>query len=145
MQNHEAVNILLVIDDDDEVALIQRAFRDADARNPIHRAHDGAQALEMLRGGLEHPRLVLLELGTPGTDGLRFLSELRADAQLADTVVFVLSGSTDRKDVAAAYERHVAGYVSKSEQGDGFEGLLEVLDAYLRAVELPGPHKVARR
>lgn len=145
MQNHDTVNILLVDDDDVGVEHVQRAFREADVRNPIHRARDGAQALDMLRGGLEHPRIVLLELHVPDMDGLQFLSELRADAELADTVVFVFTGSTDRKDVVAAYERHVAGYVTKSEQGEGLGGLLQVLDAYMRAVELPGPHEVARR
>ena len=150
MQHHEAVNILLVDHDDAQVEHVGRAFRDADFRNPVRRARDGTQALQMLRGGaghelVEHPRLVVLELRLPGMDGLRFLSEVRADVEIADTVVFVLTGSTDRKDVAAAYERNVAGYVMKSEQGTGLRGLVELLDAYCRAVELPGPQKVRRR
>ena len=150
MQHHEAVNILLVEDDDAEVELVRRAFREAGVPNPIQRARDGAEALTMLRSGpgqasTEHPRLVLLDLRMPGMDGLQFLSEVRADEEIADTVVFVLSGSADPKDIIAAYERHVAGYVLKSEQGTGFVGLLEMLDAYWRAVELPGPRGASSR
>ena len=44
------VNILLVDDDDGDAKGVIRAFKKARISNPIVRAVDGMQALEMLRG-----------------------------------------------------------------------------------------------
>ena len=54
-----------------------------------------------------------------------------------DTVVFVLTTSDADRDKAKAYDRQVAGYILKSRVGRDFLGLLEMLEAYWRIVELP--------
>jgi DNA-binding NarL/FixJ family response regulator len=59
--------------------------------------------------------LVFLDLNMPGMNGHEFLAELRADAELQRTIVFVLTTSDHDRDIQRAYEQNVAGYFLKSE------------------------------
>ena len=140
----ETVTILLVEDDDVDTEAVERAFRKARIANPIVRAKDGGEALRLLRGserpGLKRPYLVLLDLKMPGMGGFRFLDELRHDANLRKTVVFVLTTSSDEQDMNRAYEKYVAGYVVKARAGQDFVDLIGMLDHYWRVVELPPEH-----
>jgi CheY-like chemotaxis protein len=142
MQQGNTVTILLVEDDDVDTEAVERAFRKARIANPIVRAKDGGEALAMLRGeqgraGLPHPYLILLDLKMPGMGGLKFLEELRRDPDLSNAVVFVLTTSSDERDMAKAYEKYVAGYIVKARAGDNFVDLIGMLDHYWRIVELP--------
>lgn len=141
MSEPNTINILLVEDDDIAREGIRRALRKARICNPLHEAGNGFEALEMLRGQncdrVPRPLLVLLDLQMPRMNGFEFLDELRADEELKDTVVFVLTTSDADRDKAKAYDRQVAGYILKSRVGRDFLGLLEMLEAYWRIVELP--------
>lgn len=46
---------LLLVEDDDEA--VERALRKAKIANPIHRAKDGIEAFDMLRGTNGHEQL----------------------------------------------------------------------------------------
>ena len=136
------VNLLLVEDDDVAAEGIERAFRKAKIGNPIHRATDGIDALELLRGEggrerLPRPYMILLDLKMPRMDGQKFLEEIRGDAELDDSVIFVLTTSSDEQDRVAAYKKYVAGYIVKSKAGEDFVELLGMLDHFWRVVELP--------
>lgn len=138
----ETINILLVEDDELDVEAVERAFEELKIANPITLARDGVEALEMLRGeaGREkfpRPFLILLDLNMPRMNGIEFLQNLRADPDLTDSVVFVLTTSKSEQDKVAAYNSHVAGYIIKSDIGNGFLKLVEMLDNYWRVVELP--------
>ena len=103
-----------------------------------------ATALARLRGtdgrpALVPPPLVLLDLGLPRMGGLGFLEAIRADARLRGLVVFVVTTSDDPADVAAAYDRQVAGYITKASLGSDFRPLLDLLDRYLSVVAWPRP------
>ncbi|MEW4561469.1 response regulator [Bremerella sp. JC770] len=130
--------------DDDEVDadIIQRAITKQRIANPIVRAHDGLEALEILRGddgqdGLRRPYLILLDLNMPRMSGIEFLQELRDDKRLHDSIVFVLSSSDDDRDVLKAYEKHVAGYLTKGKFGEPFIEHLNMLQLYWRYIEFP--------
>ncbi|WP_071872291.1 response regulator [Atopomonas hussainii] len=133
------VSILLVDDDDVDVMGIQRAFAKLKILNPIVRARDGLEALELLRGQghIDHPYLILLDINMPRMNGIETLAALRADPQLANAVVFILTTSRDDQDKLAAYEKHVAGYIVKQNAGDDFLQLISLLDHYWRIVEWP--------
>ncbi|NND61262.1 MAG: response regulator [Gammaproteobacteria bacterium] len=139
--NTDTVNILLVEDDDVDAEAIERAFEKAKIANPVFRARDGLEALEMLRAKgadeIARPYIVLLDLKMPRMNGLAFLDEIRLDEDLRDSVVFVLTTSAAEKDVSAAYEKYVAGYIVKSQVGSSFKDLIGLLDYYWRVVALP--------
>jgi CheY-like chemotaxis protein len=133
----KTVNLLLVEDDNIDAMSVQRALRKAKIINPLFRARDGEEALDILwDGSVPRPVLILLDLNMPRMGGLEFLRELRQDPALHSLVVFVLTTSDDKDDKFAAYEEHVAGYIVKHRTGRGFEGLTEVLGAYWRVVEM---------
>src|SRR5512145_2561238 len=94
------LNILLVEDDQVDVMNVKRAFDKNRIANPLFVASNGADALDLLRSKQipDERRIVLLDLNMPRMNGLEFLRELRADAQLHSTVVVVLTTSNDERD-----------------------------------------------
>src|SRR5262245_44125166 len=71
-------NILLVDDDEIDVANVRRAFARGHIPSPLFHAGDGLIALEMLRARVvpQARRLVLLDLNMPRMSGIEFLREL---------------------------------------------------------------------
>jgi CheY-like chemotaxis protein len=137
-----AVTVLLVEDNVIEQEAVRRAFRRERIANPVVSAVDGIEALALLRGadgadGLPRPFLVLLDLNMPRMGGLEFLAELRADPELKDSIVFVLTTSRSDEDRVASYNLNVAGYIVKGDVGAGFMRLISLLDHYWRVVEFP--------
>ncbi len=140
----KTVSLLLVEDDDIDAEALERALVAQRIGNPLHRACDGEEALEMLRGEgdhspkLAHPVIVLLDLNMPRMNGFEFLKELRNDPKLSHTVVFVLTTSDDQRDRLAAYEAHVSGYIVKNHNaGAGFVEVAKLLESFWRVVEFP--------
>jgi CheY-like chemotaxis protein len=136
------ITILVVDDDDVDVMGVARALKKLKILNPIVRARDGVEALELLRtpGAVERPYLILLDLNMPRMNGIEMLAALRADSALSSAVVFVLTTSEDDRDKLAAYAQNIAGYIVKKQVGDGFTQVMEMLDHYWRVVELPVNH-----
>ena len=80
----KSINILVVEDDDIDAEGLERALKSAKLLNPLYRARDGIEALEMLRGTggaerVEPPLVVLLDLNMPRMDGIEFLHALRGE------------------------------------------------------------------
>jgi CheY-like chemotaxis protein len=142
MPEMEPAQLLHVEDDDLDIIGLQRAFKAAKIANPITVAHDGFEALEMLRGTngrtrLSRPYIVLLDLNLPRMDGLEFLKELRNDEELKKSVVFIMTTSDADEDKVKAYNLGVAGYILKSNSANAFLKATTLLDTYWRVVEFP--------
>ena len=133
------LNILLVEDDRVDVMNVKRAFDKNRIGNPLYLAEDGIRALEILRSG-EMPRerrIVLLDLNMPRMNGIEFLKELRADADLHMTPVVVLTTSDDERDKINAYNLNVAGYLLKPVTFANFVEVMAALNKYWTLVEFP--------
>jgi CheY-like chemotaxis protein len=146
--NHDdqTVHLLLVEDDDVDAEAVIRAFRKNKIANPFTVVPDGIEALKVLRGedgrkSIPRPYMILLDLNMPRMNGLEFLSIIRKDPELHDSIVFVLTTSSAEKDIVAAYGENVAGYLVKSEAGESFFNMVEMLQHYWRIVEFPPPKK----
>jgi CheY-like chemotaxis protein len=132
----------LVEDDDIDAATVVRGLAAAKIVNPLVRARDGVEALEILLGQrgkqkLPPPYLLLVDIRMPRLDGLGLVRALRANPLLQRTIVFVLTSSDGDRDRMAAYDQHVAGYIVKSNTKDHFLQLARMLEYYLMIVELP--------
>jgi len=143
--NYRDVNILLVDDDRVDVMAIKAALEDSKIANPVYVAHDGVRALEMLRGEgngekVRYPFLILLDLNMPRMNGIEFLKAIRADDELQDSIVFVLTTSNDDRDKVAAYKHNIAGYLVKSHVGQDFIDLIRLLKDFKIAVQFPDKH-----
>ena len=133
MKDPETVTILLVDDDEVDAMAVLRAFKKHGISNPIVVAGDGLEAMEILRGDngrepLSRPFLILLDLNMPRMDGWEFLDALRRDSALKGSLVYVLTTSDDERDIAAAYDNSVAGYILKTSVGTDFLELVTMVE-----------------
>lgn len=142
MNDVPRLNILLVEDDDVAAEAVLRSLKKLDVPFPVVCAEDGMAALQILRGkdpvrSIARPLVVLLDLNMPRMNGFEFLEQLRADAQLCQEVVFVLTTSDVDSDRTRAYQDQIAGYMVKSAVGPQFSKLAALLVSYAAAVKLP--------
>ena len=135
------MEILVVEDDDIDAKGIERAMNKLKIANKLHRAKDGIEALTMLRDDssnrINKPYIILLDINMPRMNGLELLAEIRADDELQDAVVFILTTSKAEEDRIAAFGLHVAGYMVKSNLQEGFISALNLMEHYWRIVEMP--------
>lgn len=137
-----ALNILLVEDDDGDAKAVQRAFQKAEIANPIVRAMDGLEAIDMLKGlnykaKIPPPSIIITDLNMPKMNGVQFVSALREDEELHRSIVFILTTSKRDEDRLAVYNLNVAGYIVKETVGRDFLNLVGLMDCYWRIVEIP--------
>lgn len=133
------INILLVDDDEIDVMNVRRAMAKAGLDTPVWVATNGDEALDILRSGQmpAERRFLLLDLNMPRMNGIELLRVLRADPELKNTPVVVLTTSADERDRRAAYELNVAGYLIKPVQFQEFVETLGVVTAYWHRMEMP--------
>lgn len=141
-----AVNLLVIDDDDIDATALKRALQKLKVLNPVYRARDGLEGLELLRTNqIAKPFIILLDINMPRMNGLEFLEELRADPVLTQSIVFVLTTSKSDEDITAAYREHVAGYLLKQRMDSDFMQVVSLLDHYWRIIELPTDSEATAR
>lgn len=125
--------VLLVEDDENDVFLMERAFRKGGIQVDLQIAPDGREALRYLSGHEGYadrdrhplPALTLLDLNLPYVNGLEVLRQIRADPHLNKLVVVVLTSSLADSDIEEAYALNANSYLSKPH---GLEEVQEVVD-----------------
>lgn len=141
MNPDKMLNILLVDDDEVDVMNVERAFKKNNITNPLFIAHNGIEALTILRdessGFPTQRRLILLDLNMPRMGGIEFLRELRNDDKLKQIPVIVLTTSNEDNDKVDAYNLNVAGYILKPVTFSKFVESMVALSKYWMLCELP--------
>jgi len=105
-----AAELVLVVDDDDDLRQLYRLHLELVGVRVVD-APDGASGLAAARA--ERPNLIVLDLHMPEIDGWQVLRELRADGQLGDLEVVVLTGTADEATELRAREAGASSYVVK--------------------------------
>ena len=109
--------IYLVEDNEDDIELTMRAFKEANIANKVIIARDGAEALEYLLGdGSEDrdvPAVILLDLKLPKVDGLEVLQRLRSDERTRLIPVVILTSSIEERDMINGYKLGANSYIRK--------------------------------
>src|SRR5437588_3667047 len=130
--------ILLVEDDENDVVLIQHAFKKAGLNESLKVVRSGEQAIEYLSGeGIYDDRerfplpfLLLLDLKMPGTNGFEVLQWVRAEPDLKRLLVVVLTSSELQEDVDRAYELGANSYLVKPVEFNSMVNLIKRFEAY---------------
>ncbi len=126
------VNVLLVEDNLAHAQLVIRGLENHPVENTIHHVRDGEAALNYLSNLRQdaHPDVVLLDLRLPRIDGLTVLETIKADSELNDIPVVILTSSSAERDVVRAYDQHVNSYLVKPLEFDAFTNLMHDLGDY---------------
>jgi two-component system response regulator len=133
---NQAVDILLVEDDPNDVELTLRTLTKHMAASHVEVARDGAEALERLLGGespqrLETlPRVVLLDLKLPKVNGSEVLRALRGDPRTKTMPVVVLTSSREDRDISECYEIGANSYVVKPVDFSQFSDVVRQVGLY---------------
>jgi len=137
------VNILLVEDNPNDALLLERVLEGSRLRKTIHVVASGEEALRFLHRETPYeqaprPRLVLLDLHLPGLSGLDVLRAMQQDPLLRAIPVVMLTVSSVREDVLAAYDEGARAFITKPGDPVEFEVVIQAIDAFwLETAQLP--------
>lgn len=140
-----AVEILLVEDNSNDVELTLHAIRKNHISNRIHVVRDGAEALEFIfctgayaeRKIQETPKVILLDLKLPKVDGLEVLQRIKADPRTRATPVVVLTSSREERDVVESYRLGVNSYIVKPVDFKKFTEAVQQMGLYWLLLNQP--------
>ena len=130
--------ILLVEDNDHDAELILGTLQQQVPASGIQRAHDGNEAIELLKQWSGEPlRLVLLNMNLSGLSGLEVLKQLRAKRETSHVPVVMLGASEDDNDVLRSYDLGANSFISKSDQGANFSDAIKQIATYWLELNQP--------
>ena len=101
----------ILVVEDNETNLRLFTYLLASKGYQVRGAADAKQALEILR--TFHPRLILMDLQLPGTDGFELTRRLKADPATRDMVIIALTAYAMRGDEEKALAAGCNGYITK--------------------------------
>jgi DNA-binding response OmpR family regulator len=107
---HEDKLVLVVEDDEFYSDIYKRKFK-AEGISAIV-VGNGTMALESAR--TKKPKLVLLDGVLPGKDGFEILKDLKADADIKDIKVIMLSNLSQDEDIQRAKKMGAIDYIVKA-------------------------------
>jgi two-component system response regulator len=150
MNKHgKPITILVADDDADDRLMAREAFeesRGASRVSNLRFVEDGVELMDYLKrqgkysdpASSPRPGLILLDLNMPKKDGREALKEIKADPDLRNIRVVVLTTSKAEDDIYRTYGLSAASYITKPATFAGLAEVIRVLGKYwLEIVELP--------
>jgi CheY-like chemotaxis protein len=140
------ITILMADDDEDDRMLAREALEECRLANNLHFVEDGEELMDYLchRGQYSisanspRPGLILLDLNMPRKDGREALQEIKADPDLRQIPIVILTTSQAEEDIYRTYDLGANSYITKPVT---FESLVDVMKAlgryWFEIVELP--------
>jgi DNA-binding response OmpR family regulator len=101
---------VLLIDDDKDMRVLTRAVLQM-AGHEVIEAEDGEKGLEMLK--VDKPDLILLDIMMPGMDGWEVCKRLKADEDLKDIPVAMLTVKYGEDDIMKSLRYGAAVHITK--------------------------------
>lgn len=141
MKNVEPLDILVVEDNDTDRASIMDALKDSIENVQVASVHDGMEALDFLfargnykdRTGAESPKLILLDLAMPGSDGFSVLGQIRSldeEDALTLTPIVIFTDSKSEADISKSYRCGANSYIIKPLSFPDFQAVIKVVGQY---------------
>jgi two-component system response regulator len=140
------ITILIADDDADDRLMAREAFEESRLSNDLRFVEDGVELMDYLKRKGKYsdpavsprPGLILLDLNMPKKDGREALKEIKADPDLKNIRVVILTTSKAEEDIYRTYDLSAASYITKPVTFAGLAEVIKVLGKYwLEIVELP--------
>ena len=107
---HFGMRKVLLVEDDQALRTLYKTELELKGYEALEVA-DGSQAIQSIKD--VKPDLVLLDIMLPSKNGLEILQEMRADSEVADTKVVVLTNFGNEENVSTALELGAVDYIMK--------------------------------
>ncbi len=141
----KAKNILYVEDDQNDLWLLERAFRAEGIKESLHVVRDGVEAIAWLAGDGDYenrgkyplPDLVLLDIRLQKVDGLAVLRWVRARLDLRTMPIIMFSSSYEAKDVTESYRQGANLFLVKPTAPEELRHIARFLVTWLRHSQPP--------
>jgi CheY-like chemotaxis protein len=142
------ITILLVDDDPDCRLLIRDAIAECKVSNSVFEAANGVEALEFLKrrgkyANAPRPGLIYLDLEMPGMDGQATLKAIKADPELREIPVVMMTGVCDEKEMAIAAANGANSYTVKPANVEQFLRTVLASTSYWLTIHQYPNHHVA--
>ena len=145
--------ILLVDDSENDLALMNIAFRRAELNSPLQVVHNGEEAIAYLAGEGRYtdrnefplPAVMLLDLNMPMKDGFDVLAWLRKQSGLKRLSIIVLTSSLRPKDVERAFELGAHSYLVKPVALEDLVAMIRCLRDWLKLNHFPPLNEHVKR
>lgn len=141
-----SITILMADDDEDDRLMTKEAFEEARLANELRFVEDGEELMDYLYRRGEYtdaatsprPGLILLDLNMPRKDGREALKEIKADPDLKQIPIVVLTTSKAEEDIYRSYDLGVNSFITKPVSFEGMVYVITTLAQYwFQIVRLP--------
>lgn len=140
------LTVLMADDDEDDRSFIMKAWAEGGADSDLRFVEDGEQLTDYLnhRGrysdpsSAPRPALMLLDLNMPRKDGRAALREIKANPDLRQIPIVVLTTSQAEEDICCSYDLGANSFITKPVTFKSLVNVLHVLEEYwTQVVDLP--------
>jgi two-component system, response regulator len=149
-KNNQKTIILVAEDDEDDRLLLSEALLENDYIDHLYFVEDGVELMDYLYHRGEYsdaelsprPSLIFLDLNMPRKDGRIALQEIKADPNLRQIPVIILTTSKAEEDIFKTYDLGVNSFITKPVTFQSFVEVMRSLKHYwFEVVELPNKYQ----
>lgn len=134
----KSLTVLVADDDDVDRNFIRKAWEKSRASNDLRFVEDGEELIDYLnhRGrysdpaSAPRPAVILLDLNMPRKDGREALREIKANPELRQIPIIVLTSSQADEEVYRSYDLGANSYITKPVTFEALVDVLQVLGRY---------------
>ncbi len=153
--NYMPIDILLVEDEEDDIEITLRAFKNAKLKNQIYVVQDGQEAINFIyhkepyqdEKKFPRPDLILLDIDIPKLSGFEVLKKLKGDPNYSFIPVVMLTSSKEEQDIIKSFQNGASSYIQKPVSYAEFTKIIDGFNFYWHIVnKFPdGKRKAVRR
>ena len=137
------IHILLVEDNEGDILLTKEAFESGKIINTMSVVKDGKEAIDFLTKKGKYatttlPDLLLLDINLPKKNGHEVLQFIKADVNLKQIPVIMLTTSSAEADIITAYQHYANCYITKPVEMETFLDIISKIETFwISIVTLP--------
>lgn len=144
--SRKSLTVLVADDDEDDRSFIRKAWNKSRAANDLRFVEDGEELTEYLNhtdryadpASAPRPAVILLDLNMPKKDGREALREIKANPDLRQIPIIILTTSQAEEDICRSYDLGASSYITKPVTFGALVDVLQVLGRYwIEIVDLP--------